>query len=47
MFDQLKAMQSVASLLKNKDQLAAAGERIKARTDAFVIFIDRMSFHAI
>lgn len=34
MFDQLKAMQSVASLLKNKDQLAAAGERIKARTDA-------------
>ncbi len=34
MFDQLKAMQSVASLLKNKEQLAGAGERIKAKTDA-------------
>lgn len=34
MFDNLKAMQSVASLLKNKDQLAEAGQRIKAKTDA-------------
>jgi len=34
MFDQLKAMQSIASLLKNKEQLAEAGERIKAKTDA-------------
>ncbi|MFK7885179.1 MAG: YbaB/EbfC family nucleoid-associated protein [Phycisphaerales bacterium] len=33
MFDQLKAMQSVASLLKNKEQLAEAGERIKAKTE--------------
>lgn len=34
MFDQLKAMQAVAGLLKNKEQLGEAGERIKARTDA-------------
>ncbi|MEM9373058.1 MAG: YbaB/EbfC family nucleoid-associated protein [Planctomycetota bacterium] len=34
MFDQLKAMQSVAALLKNKEQLAETGERIKARTGA-------------
>lgn len=34
MFDQLKAMQSVAGLLKNKEKLAEAGERVKAKTDA-------------
>lgn len=34
MFDQLKAMQSVAALLKNKEQLAEAAERIKAKTEA-------------
>lgn len=34
MFDQLKAMQAVAGLLKNKEKLGEAGERIKARTDA-------------
>lgn len=34
MFDQLKAMQAVAGLMKNKEKLGAAGERIKAKTDA-------------
>lgn len=32
MFDQLKSMQAVASLLKNKEKLAEAGERVKTRT---------------
>ncbi len=34
MFDNLKAMQSIAGLLKNKDKLVEAGERIKAKSDA-------------
>jgi len=34
MFDQLKAMQAVAGLMKNKEKLGEAGERIKAKTDA-------------
>lgn len=34
MFDNLKAMQAVAGLMKNKEKLVEAGERIKAKTDA-------------
>lgn len=34
MFDQLKAMQAVAGLLKNKDQLREASERVKSRTES-------------
>lgn len=34
MFDQLKSVQAVAGLLKNKDALRAAGERIKARAES-------------
>ena len=34
MLDNLKAMQAVASLMKNKDKLVEAGDRIKAKTDA-------------
>jgi hypothetical protein len=33
MLDNLKAMQAVAGLMKNKDRLVEAGERIKAKTD--------------
>lgn len=34
MFDNLKAMQAVAGLMKNKDKLKEAGERIKARSES-------------
>ncbi len=34
MFDKLKAVQAMGSLMKNKEQLAEAGERIKAKIDA-------------
>jgi DNA-binding protein YbaB len=34
MLDNLKAMQAVAGLMKNKDKLKEAGERIKSKTDA-------------
>lgn len=34
MFDNLKAMQAVAGLMKNKEKLAEAGERIKAKTES-------------
>jgi DNA-binding protein YbaB len=34
MFDSIKAMGAVASLLRNKDQIKAAGERIKAAAAA-------------
>jgi nucleoid-associated protein EbfC len=34
MFDKLKAMQTLGSLMKNKEQLAEAGERIKAKIEA-------------
>ncbi len=34
MLDNLKAMQALAGLMKNKDKLAEAGERIKAGTEA-------------
>lgn len=33
MLDNLKAMQALAGLMKNKDKLREAGERIKARTE--------------
>ena len=33
MLDKLKAMQALGSLMKNKDQLAETGERIKAKMD--------------
>lgn len=33
MLDNLKAMQAIAGLMKNKDKLREAGERIKARTE--------------
>lgn len=32
--DKLKTMQAIGSLMKNKDQLAEAGERIKAKVEA-------------
>jgi len=32
--DKLKTMQALGSLMKNKEQLAEAGERIKAKIDA-------------
>lgn len=32
--DKLKAMQTLGTLMKNKEQLAEAGERIKARVEA-------------
>ena len=35
--DKLKAMQAIGSLMKNKEQLAEAGERIKAKIDAMRI----------
>jgi hypothetical protein len=35
--DKLKAMQALGSLMKNKEQLAEAGERIKAKIDAMRI----------
>lgn len=34
MFDKLKAVQAVGSLMKNKEQLAVAGERIKAKIES-------------
>tara|TARA_R110000868_G_scaffold119469_1_gene316608 strand:+ start:324173 stop:324544 length:372 start_codon:yes stop_codon:yes gene_type:complete len=34
MLDKLKAMQALGSLMKNKEQLAEAGERIKSKMDA-------------
>jgi len=34
MFDKLKTMQALGSLMKNKEQLAQAGERIKAKIEA-------------
>ena len=34
MLDKLKAMQAIGSLMKNKEQLAEAGERIKSKMDA-------------
>ncbi|MGV6814342.1 MAG: YbaB/EbfC family nucleoid-associated protein [Phycisphaerales bacterium] len=34
MFDKLKAVQAVGSLMKNKEQLAEAGERIKAKIES-------------
>ncbi|PCI08113.1 hypothetical protein COB72_08925 [bacterium] len=33
MFDKLKTMQALGSLMKNKEQLAQAGERIKAKVE--------------
>jgi len=37
MLDKLKAMQALGSLMKNKEQLAEAGERIKSKMDAMRI----------
>ena len=37
MFDKLKAVQAVGSLMKNKEQLAEAGERIKAKIESMRI----------
>ena len=37
MFDKLKTMQTLGSLMKNKEQLAEAGERIKAKIEAMRI----------
>lgn len=34
MLDKFKAMQAIGSLMKNKEQLAEAGDRIKAKMDA-------------
>ncbi len=34
MFDKLKTMQALGSLMKNKEQLAEAGERVKAKVEA-------------
>ncbi len=34
MFDKLKTMQALGSLMKNKEQLAEAGERTKAKIEA-------------
>ncbi len=34
MFDKLKTMQALGSLMKNKEQLAEAGERIKSKMEA-------------
>ncbi len=34
MLDNLKAMQAVAGLMKNKDKLKEAGERIKAKSES-------------
>ena len=34
MFDSFKSMGAVASLLKNKDQIAAAGKRVQERMEA-------------
>jgi DNA-binding protein YbaB len=33
MFDKLKAVQTIGSLMKNKEQLAEAGERVKAQLE--------------
>jgi len=37
MFDKLKTMQALGSLMKNKEQLAEAGERIKAKIETMRI----------
>jgi nucleoid-associated protein EbfC len=37
MFDKLKAVQAMGSLMKNKEQLAEAGERIKSKIEAMRI----------
>tara|TARA_R110002073_G_scaffold118918_1_gene258244 strand:+ start:80834 stop:81205 length:372 start_codon:yes stop_codon:yes gene_type:complete len=37
MFDKLKTMQALGSLMKNKEQLAEAGERIKAKIETLRI----------
>ena len=37
MLDKFKAMQALGSLMKNKEQLAEAGERIKSKMDAMRI----------
>ncbi len=37
MFDKLKTMQALGSLMKNKEQLAQAGERVKAKIEAMRI----------
>ena len=37
MLDKFKAMQTLGSLMKNKEQLAEAGERIKSKMDAMRI----------
>ena len=37
MFDKLKTMQALGSLMKNKEQLTEAGERIKAKIEAMRI----------
>lgn len=37
MFDKLKAVQAIGSLMKNKEQLAQAGDRIKSKVDAMRI----------
>jgi len=34
MFDKLKAVQAIGSLMKNKEQLAEAGERVKAQMES-------------
>jgi DNA-binding protein YbaB len=34
MFDKLKTMQALGSLMKNKEQLAEAGERIKSKMES-------------
>ena len=33
MFDKLKAVQAIGSLMKNKEQLAEAGERVKSQLE--------------
>jgi len=37
MFDQIKTMGAIAGLLKNRDQIQAAGERIQARLESMRI----------
>ena len=37
MFDKLKTMQALGSLMKNKEQLAEAGERIKGKVETMRI----------
>jgi DNA-binding protein YbaB len=40
MFDNMKTMAALAGLLKNKDKLKAAGERIKSKAEALRITAD-------